>query len=60
MYVREDVDEACGESAEPVEDHEAHGSHPVFDVVAEDPEGPHVAEDVSQPPCRNMLVKKGQ
>src|SRR5437868_10870431 len=46
LGVREPVGEAREHAREKVEDQEAARSHAILDVVAEDPEHPHVADDV--------------
>ena len=47
-----------GQSAEQVEDHEANRPHPVFDIVAEDPERPHIADDVQPAPVQEHAGQK--
>ena len=47
MRVRDPVDDPGDQPAEDIEYREPHRTHAVLDVVAEDPERPHVPDDVS-------------
>ena len=42
------MDQSGGEPAQQVEDQEARRPHPILHVVAEDPQCPHVADDVHE------------
>ena len=52
----QDLSKSRDRSADKIEDRKPHRSHAILDIVAENPEGPHIGEDV-QPAAMQKLVR---